>query len=201
MIKQLLSRSLLSLSLIGSLMLGLAAPLHAADYTIDTKGAHAFIQFRIKHLGYSWLYGRFNDFEGDFSYDPDKPEASSVKVKIDVASIDSNHAERDKHLRGDDFLDVEKYPTATFVSTSFTPTGEDTAELKGELTLRGVTKPITIAVTEIGAGKDPWGGYRQGFTGKTEFALKDFGIDYDLGPASRTVELILDVEGIAKTMM
>lgn len=201
MTRQLLQHVLLPLGLVAGLLMSATAPAHAADYTIDTKGAHAFIQFRIKHLGYSWLYGRFNDFEGSFSYDPDKPEASTVSVDIDVASIDSNHAERDKHLRGDDFLDVEKYPTAKFVSTSFTPTGDDTAELKGELTLRGITKPITIAVTEIGAGKDPWGGYRQGFTGRTEFALKDFGIDYDLGPASRTVELILDVEGIAQTMM
>ncbi|AKH68447.1 hypothetical protein IMCC21906_00755 [Spongiibacter sp. IMCC21906] len=184
-----------------TLLLGLSSQLHATEYTIDTKGAHAFIQFKIKHLGYSWLYGRFNDFEGSFNYDPEHPKDASVNVEIDVSSIDSNHAERDKHLRGDDFLNTDKYPTARFKSTSFTPTGEDTAELKGELTLHGVTKTITIDVTEVGGGKDPWGGYRQGFTGTTEFALKDFGIDYDLGPASRTVELILDVEGIAKSMM
>src|SRR5690554_5233797 len=127
-----------------TLLLGLGGPLHATEYTIDTKGAHASIQFRIKHLGYSWLYGRFNDFEGSFHYDADKPEASSVQVKIDVASVDSNHAERDKHLRDKDFLHTDKYPTATFKSTSFTPTGDGTAKLEGELTLRGVTKPITI---------------------------------------------------------
>lgn len=184
-----------------ALILGFSSQLHATEYTIDTKGAHAFIQFRIKHLGYSWLYGRFNDFEGSFTYDADKPEASSVNVKIDVTSLDSNHAERDKHLRSKDFLNTDKFPTATFKSTSFTPTSEGKAELKGELTLHGVTKPITINVSEVGGGKDPWGGYRQGFTGTTEIALKDFGIDYDLGPASQTVELILDVEGIAKSMM
>ncbi|MCQ3828962.1 YceI family protein [Microbulbifer elongatus] len=168
----------------------------AAEYQFDTKGAHAFIQFRIKHLGYSWLYGRFDKFDGSFTYDEAKPEDSSVQVTVDTTSLNSNHAERDKHLRGDDFLNVAKYPTATFKSTSFEPKGDGKALLKGDLTLHGVTKPITIDVEEIGGGKDPWGGYRQGFSGKTEFKLKDFGIDYDLGPASQTVEMILDVEGI-----
>ena len=182
-------------------LLGFSGALHAAEYKIDTAGAHAFVQFKIKHLGYSWLYGRFNDFEGRFNYDPAKPEASTVNVTIKTASIDSNHAERDKHLRGKDFLAVDKYPTATFKSTSFKPLGDGKAELIGTLTLHGVSKPVTIAVTEIGGGKDPWGGVRQGFHGTTEIALKDFGIDYDPGPASQIVELTLDIEGIAQTMM
>jgi polyisoprenoid-binding protein YceI len=182
-------------------LLSLSGALHAAEYKIDTAGAHAFVQFKIKHLGYSWLYGRFNDFEGRFNYDPDKPEASSVNITIKTASIDSNHAERDKHLRDKDFLAVDKYPKAIFKSTSFKALGDGKAEMKGTLTLRGVTKPVTIAVTEIGGGPDPWGGVRHGFHGITEIALKDFGIDFDLGPASQIVELTLDVEGIAQTMM
>ncbi|BAZ94256.1 uncharacterized protein FOKN1_1871 [Thiohalobacter thiocyanaticus] len=172
---------------------GLAA---AADYVIDTKDSHAFIQFRIPHLGYSMLLGRFNEFEGRFSYDEDKPEASSVEVVIQTASIDSNHAERDKHLRGEDFLEVGKYPEARFVSTGFTEHGDDTATLEGELTLHGVTRPISIEVEHMGHGPDPWGGYRRGFTGTTTLKLADFNIDYDLGPASREVELFLSVEGI-----
>lgn len=189
------------LSLTAALLISLSGNLHATEYKIDTAGAHAFIQFKIKHLGYSWLHGRFDDFEGRFSYDPKKPEDSDVTVEIDTASVNSNHAERDKHLRGKDFLNVDKYPKAKFVSTSFTPKGDGKAELKGKLTLHGVTRDITIDVSEIGGGKDPWGGYRQGFTGTTEFALKDFGIDFDLGPASRTVQMTLDIEGIAQTMM
>jgi polyisoprenoid-binding protein YceI len=165
-------------------------------YVIDTKGAHAFIQFRIKHLGYSWLYGRFNDFSGTFTYDADDHSKSQVEVQINTASLDSNHAERDKHLRGDDFLDTGKYPKATFKSRSYRETGFNKAVLTGELTFRGVTRPITIEVDRIGNGPDPWGGYRRGFEGRTEFALKDFGIDYNLGPASRKVEMILTVEGI-----
>jgi len=175
------------------LLPGLAA---ADKYTIDTEGAHAFIQFRVKHLGYSWLYGRFNDFSGNFTYDESSPNDSMIEVVIKTDSIDSNHAERDKHLRGKDFLEVKKYPEASFVSTSYKETGFDESELKGDLTLHGVTKPVTIHVTRIGNGPDPWGGYRRGFEGTTTITLKDFGIDFDLGPASTDVELTLSIEGI-----
>jgi len=171
-------------------------PALADRYLIDTKGAHAFVQFRIKHLGYSWLYGRFNDFSGEFTYDEAAPNDSKVEVVIKTASLDSNHAERDKHLRGEDFLGVDKYPEATFKSTSYKETGFNQSVLEGELTLHGVTKPIKIEVTRIGNGPDPWGGYRRGFEGTTTLKLADFRIDYNLGPASREVELTLSVEGI-----
>ncbi len=174
----------------------LSAPLSAANYVIDTKNAHAFIQFKVSHLGYSWVLGRFNDFEGSFSYDEDNPAASKVKVTINPSSVSTNHAERDKHLRSEDFLKVDEFAKASFTSTGYEVTGENRARLKGELTLRGVTKPITIDVTHIGAGKDPWGGYRRGFEGTTTLALADFGIPMDLGPASRNVEVFLSVEGI-----
>jgi len=170
----------------------LMSPLQAAEYNIDTKGAHAFIQFKIKHLGYSWLIGRFNKFDGQFSYDEKNPKAMAVTVNIDASSIDSNHAERDKHLRGKDFLNTSTFPTAKFVSTSFN--GKNT--LKGNLTLHGVTKPITIQLKHVGHGPDPWGGNRRGFEGSTSFKLKDFGINYDLGPASQSVEMFLAIEGI-----
>lgn len=168
----------------------------AADYVIDTEKAHAFIQFRISHLGFSWLLGRFNEFSGTFSYDEEKPEASRVEVAINPASIDSNHAERDRHLRGEDFLHVRKYPEARFVSTGYEATGEDTGILTGELTLRGVTREVEIEVKQTGHGQDPWGGYRRGFEGSTRLTLADFGITYNLGPAAREVEMFLSIEGI-----
>lgn len=130
----------------------------ASDYVIDTEGGHAFIQFRISHLGYSWLSGRFNRFSGEFSYDEADPESAWIKVDIDPASIDSNHAERDKHLRDEDFLHVQRYPGASFVSTAYRVTGEGEGILQGELTLRGVTRPIEISVRQVGSGTDPWGG-------------------------------------------
>lgn len=168
----------------------------AADYVIDTKGAHASIIFKIQHLGYSWLYGQFNEFSGEFSYDANKPEESKISVTVKTASVDSNHAERDKHLKGKEFLSITRFPEAKFVSTAFKPLTDTTAELMGDLTLKGVTKPITIAVTKIGEGKDPWGGYRVGFSGETKLVLADFGIKKNLGPAARTVDMILNIEGI-----
>lgn len=168
----------------------------AADYTIDKKGQHAFVNFKISHLGYSWLWGRFNDFDGTFSFDAEQPEASNVEVTLQTASVDSNHAERDKHLRSEDFLNVSEHPTATFKSTSVRSTGEGTADITGDLTLNGVTKPVVIAAKFIGEGKDPWGGYRAGFEGTTTLQLKDFDIKMDLGPASQSVDLIISVEGV-----
>ena len=182
-----------TLLLVSCMIAGVA---QAADYVIDTKGAHAFIQFRIKHLGYSWLLGQFNDFSGQFTYDEDNPDAASVEVRIKTESIDSSHAERDKHLRGEDFLDVDKYPQAEFVSTGYRENPDRTAVLSGNLTLRGVTRPVEIEVEPVGQGPDPWGGYRMGFAGTTRLKLADYGIDYDLGPASREVDLFLSIEGI-----
>lgn len=180
------------------LALAIAAPASAADYDIDIKGAHASINFRVNHLGFSWLAGRFDTFNGGFAYDKAAPEKSSVKVEIDTASVNTNHAERDKHLRSPDFLDVANFPKATFVSKSVTPSGEGKATIVGDLTLRGVTKEIAIEATAIGGGADPWGGFRQGFEGTTKFALADFGIPKDLGPASKEVELTLHVEGVER---
>ncbi|MCJ8169600.1 YceI family protein [Atopomonas sediminilitoris] len=168
----------------------------AADYAIDKKGQHAFINFKISHLGYSWLYGTFKDFDGSFSYDEAAPEASKVNVTINTASIDSNHAERDKHLRSDDFLNVDKHPQASFASTGVKMTGDKTADISGDLTLNGVTKPVLIKAELVGMGQDPWGGFRAGFAGSTTIKLKDFDIAMDLGPASQEVELTLSVEGV-----
>lgn len=178
-------------------LLVIAAPMvNAADYKIDQEGQHAFINFRIKHLGYSWLYGTFKDFSGDFSYDKNNPTADKVSVVIDTKSIDTNHAKRDEHLRTADFLNVEKFPQAKFVSTKVTPKAGDYFDIEGNLTLNGVTKPITIHAEFIGEGADPWGGYRAGFHGNTVFKLTDFAINHELGKDSEEVEMTLSIEGV-----
>ncbi len=171
----------------------------AADYVIDdpSKGAHAFVNFRIQHLGYSWLYGTFKEFKGEFSYDKKNIAASKIQVEVNTASIDTNHDKRDKHLRDDDFLHVSKFPKAHFKSTSFKDLGKKGFQVTGELTLKGVTKSIEIMATPVGEGEDPWGGYRAGFSGKTTIALKDFGVTV-LGKASAHLELDLHIEGIRK---
>ncbi len=169
----------------------------AADYGVDIKGMHAFIQFRIVHLGYSVMVGRFNDFDGEFSWDKDKPGASSIKIDIKTNSIDTNHAERDKHLRNEDFLNVDKYPNASFKSTKYHGDASG-GKLDGMLTLHGVTKAITLDVKYIGEGPDPWGGYRAGFEATTSIRRADFGMDYNLGPAAETMDFDLFIEGVKK---
>lgn len=193
MFKRIASAAILSLALTSG---GAIADQHSGDYAFDVKGQHQFIIFKISHLGYSWLYGRFNDFDGQFSFDAENPANSTVSVTVKTGSVDSNHAERDKHLRSEDFLDVGEFPEATFESTKVEMTGDETAEVHGDLTLHGVTKPVVLNMEQIGYGDDPWGGYRMGFAGSTIITLADFGIDYDLGPASETLELILSIEGV-----
>lgn len=193
-----MQKSVLAMLMAGGVALGGLAvqPAQAADYVIDTEGAHAFVQFKISHLGYSWLLGRFNEFEGSFSYDENNPSAAEVAVTIQTASVDSNHAERDEHLRSADFLNVAAHPEASFVSTNYAPNGDGTGVLSGQFTLNGVTRDISIDVTEIGAGQDPWGGYRRGFEGAVTLTLADYNINYDLGPAAKDVEIFLSIEGI-----
>ncbi|NVJ49109.1 MAG: YceI family protein [Gammaproteobacteria bacterium] len=164
----------------------------AADYVIDTKGAHASINFRVSHLGYSWLLGRFNTFDGKFSYDAAKPEESVIMVNIDTTSLDSNHAERDKHLMSDDFLHADKFPKATFKSTQVTDKGDGKLMVTGDFTLHGVTKSIVIEAQKVGEGEDPWGGYRAGFSGTTKINMGDFGFKKNYGD----VWLDLHVEGV-----
>jgi polyisoprenoid-binding protein YceI len=188
--------SLFRRSLAGALCsLALAAPVHAAQYDIDLS--HAFIQFRISHLGYSVLNGRFNQFGGTFEWDKDNPSTAAIEVTVETASLDSNWAERDKHLRGPDFLDVEKFPKATFKSTKYTGDAKG-GKLEGLLTLHGVSKPITLDVKAIGEGPDPWGGYRAGFEATTSIKRADFGMTYNLGPTAETMSFDLFVEGVRK---
>lgn len=191
MLKKLFSRALVACLL-------LTGAASAADYKVDIEGQHAFIQFKVNHLGFSWMYGSFKNFDGTFSYDADKPEDSKVNIVIKTNSVDTNHAERDKHLRGADFLNVRKHPEATFASKSVQVTGEDTMDVLGDLTFNGVTKPAVIQVTKTGEGPDPWGGYRTGFEGNMSIQLKDFNVKMDLGPATQTVEFMLSLEGVRR---
>ncbi len=178
--------------------LGAAVTQAAEHYVIDTRGMHAFITFRVQHLGYSWLEGRFNRFSGNFDYDASNPADNRVSVEIDIASIDSNHAERDKHLRSERYFDARKFPKATFVSTAWEQHDDDTATLKGRFTLRGVTKNISVDVSQIGAGKDPWGGFRRGFVGTTTLHLSDYKMKEGkiLGPVAENIQLWLSIEGV-----
>ncbi len=168
----------------------------ADRYVLDPT--HSFIQFSISHLGFSLLQGRFNEMSGEFYYDEKDPDKAKISVEVKTASVDTNHAERDKHIRNEDFLHVDKYPKATFHSSSFKEVGSDKAVLKGDFTLHGVTHPITVDVKFVGAGNDPWGGYRRGYVGTTTIKRSDYNISYNLGPAAESMELQFFIEGIRK---
>lgn len=188
-----LKKSLAALA-IGSALL--SANVMAADYVVDKEGQHAFVDFKISHLGYSYITGTFKDIDGKFSFDAAKPEDSKIEFNVNTASVFTNHAERDKHIASADFLNASKFGKATFVSTSVKSTGANTADVTGDLTIAGVTKPVVVKATFLGEGKDPWGGYRAGFEGTTSIKRSDFGKQKDLGPKSDAVELYVSFEGV-----
>jgi polyisoprenoid-binding protein YceI len=179
-----------------ALSTALSLPLmaQADSYTVDPS--HSFIQFETNHLGISTLSGRFNNFDGTMNYDPaDGAAAQSITINIDTTSVDTNWADRDKHLRSADFFNVDKFTTATFESTGFEGDA-DGGVLKGNLTFLGMSKDIEFPIQKVGEGKDPWGGYRVGFEGTYEMTRKDFGMDFNLGPAAEFVTVTLQIEAI-----
>ncbi len=181
--------------LIAALMLVTSATLTtatAADYLIDTEGMHASINFRVKHVGISWLTGRFDKFDGNYTFDENNPAASKVVVNIDVRSVNTNHAARDKHISEAEYLNVEENPTARFESTSIDIQDDDTGIIHGNLTLNGITKPVDLMANFVGSGDDPWGGYRSAFEATATLNPSDFNFEFNYGE----VYLDLYVEGI-----
>jgi polyisoprenoid-binding protein YceI len=142
-------------------------------FTIDK--AHSEALFQVRHL-VTRVRGRFSDFEGTVEFDEAHPEQSRVNFTVRAASIDTNEPDRDKHLRSEDFFFVDKYPTITFTSTRIAKAKENEFKVTGDLTIRGVTKPITLDVTYLGSAKDPWGNLKAGFEGETTLNRKDFGL-------------------------
>ena len=152
------------------------APATSSTWKIDPS--HSVVEFAVKHLMISTVKGRFTDVEGAVVIVDDTPSASSVNAVIKAASIDTRTGQRDDHLRSADFLDAASYPEITFKSTRVT--GRD-AEFKvtGNLTIRGVTREITLDVTNEGSVTDPWGGQRVGFSARTKFDRRDFGLTWN----------------------
>lgn len=175
---------------------GLAAPAFAADrYAFDK--AHTQILFFVDHLGFSKSQGEFHDYDGSFTFDPEDWSKAAVEVSIRTHSIDMDDHAWDKHLRNEDFFHVSKYPTMDFRSTRVEPTGERTAKVHGELTLLGVTQPVTLDVTFNKAGEHflskQW---IAGFSATTTLKRSDFGMTYGLPAVGDPVEVRLEVEGV-----
>ncbi|MBW3639980.1 MAG: YceI family protein [Actinobacteria bacterium] len=145
-------------------------------YTIDP--AHSRIGFVARHAMVTKVRGAFNDLEGTAVLDGDDPSRSTASVTVQAASIDTRSEQRDGHVRGADFFDVENYPTITFVSTSARQNG-DVYELTGDLTVKGITKSVTVPFSYEGAATDPYGNQRVGFEGSVTVNRKDFGLDFN----------------------
>lgn len=183
-----------------ALSLGFAlapATADAADtYMVDP--VHTAALFKVKHVGVSYTYGRFNDVSGTVIFDAANPAASKVDITIQAASVDTDNQKRDAHLANPDFFDAKQFPVLKFVSTAFKKVDDSTFDVTGDFTLHGVTKPITITAVKIGEGKDPWGGYRIGF--ESTFAIKrsDFGMTKMMEAVGDEVTVTFATEGIKK---
>ena len=150
---------------------------YAADYKIDP--GHSQVGFKVRHLAISNVAGNFADFSGTFTYDPKNVSASKVQAKIAVKSVNTSEADRDKHLRGEDFFATDKFPEMTFVSKEVVPGKDGAFTLKGDLTLHGVTKSVTLDVEFSGAAKDPWGNERVAFAATTKLKRSEFGLTWN----------------------
>lgn len=145
-------------------------------WTLDPS--HTAINWVARHAMVTKVRGRFEELEGTIVVDTDNPANSSAEVTLQSASSNSNNADRDAHTHGEDFFDVEKYPEITFSATSFDIKGEDEGTITGDLTIKGVTKPVTLDVEVDGIAEDPFGNVRLGFEAKTKVNRKDFNIDF-----------------------
>ncbi len=170
------------------------------NYSIDTS--HSSIGFVARHAMITKVRGAFNEFTGEAVVDGANPQASSVKVVIDVNSVDTRNEGRDGHLRSADFFDVEKYPNITFVSTKVEATDDDEVEITGDLTIKDVTKTVTIPFEFTGAATDPFGNERVGFEGDIDVNRKDWGLAWNAALetggmlVSEKVKLVFEISAI-----
>lgn len=188
------------IAIVAAMIAGLqtgATAARAADYAIDLS--HSHVVFLIDHLGFSKMIGLFTDFGGTFSFDPGSVPASKLTVRIKTDSLQTQHAQRDKDLKGADWFNVTEFPEMTFAGTEFTKKDERMGTITGNLTLRGVTKPVTLNVTLNKVGQNPLDKMNSaGFSARGTFKRSDFGIKTFLGPIGDDVDLIIEVEGKQK---
>lgn len=190
-----MKKLLLTAAAAGMLVLPTQAQAQIEKYNFDK--AHTQILFFVNHLGFSMSQGEFLDYDGHFIFDRGEPSKSSVQVQIMTESIDMDDEKWDEHLKSADFFNVEKFPTMTFDSKNIEVTGDNTANITGDLTMLGVTKPVTLAVTYNKSGVHPFSGkYVSGFSATGTVKRSDFGMTYGLPGVADEVQLRLEVEGI-----
>ena len=141
--------------------------------------SHSLIQFSVRHMMVAKVRGTFTRFDGTIALDEAHPEQSTVAIKIDAASIDTGLEGRDTHLRSPDFLDVAAFPSLDFVSRRVERLGDDRARLLGDLTIRGVTRPVALDVEYAGQARSPWGTTSAGFSARAKISRKDWGLNWN----------------------
>ena len=169
---------------------------NAAD-TFKLDPVHTFVLFSVQHLGIANTYGRFNDISGTVIFDKDNPSKSSVELSVPVESLDTHNSIRERSLKSPDFFDAKQFPTMTFKSTKVEGSG-DMLKVSGDLTIHGVTKPLTVDFKKGGEGKGVFGEMRGG--GETRFTIRrsDFGMNFEQGEVGDEVTIILSLEGIKR---
>ncbi len=196
------TRKIEILAVLAAMTLAATGVVRAAEYTIDSS--HSAIGFQVRHMAISKVNGSFNSFEGGFVFDKNDPSVWQAEVTIDAASIDTGNEKRDDHLRSPDFFDADQFPALTFRSTSVTMAKGGQGTVTGDLTVHGVTRPVTLEVEFLGEVADPWGNQRAGFSLRGKINRRDFGLTW-----SKTLEtgglvvgdevkLLIEVEGIKK---
>lgn len=168
----------------------------AAAQTYKIDPVHSSVVFRIKHLDITYVYGRFNSPSGMLQFDSNDDAGNSIEMTVETIHIDTNNAKRDAHLKSEDFFNNIKYPYISFKSKSFTKIEPDLYEVSGDLTLHGVTKPLTVTARHTGSGQDPWGGNRIGFETTFPIQRSDFGMSGMLNSVGDAVQITVSVEGI-----
>ncbi|HVS12639.1 MAG TPA: YceI family protein [Thermoanaerobaculia bacterium] len=184
---------LVSLTLLGLGLPAVAVPAAAASYQIDA--VHSSVLFKVKHFGVANVYGRFNEIAGTIEYDDAAPESGKVELVIQAGSVDTHAEDRDNHLRSPDFFNAAQFPTITFESTKVEKAGDDTYRVTGDLTLLGVTKPVTLTVEKTGEGAHPRSQKPLiGFEARGTIRRSEWGMEFMNGPLSDEVELIIAIE-------
>lgn len=193
-----MNRSLLRLLCVTVVLIGIAAPVRAADnYAIDPM--HSGVNFKISHIGLSWVYGRFNSYSGTFTLEPDDAGKCTFELKINTESIDTNNKQRDGHLRSPDFFNVKQFPAITFESTGVKAI-KDGYEVTGNLTMHGTTKPVTFALVGGKKAEFPPGTPRTGYSTELIIKRSEFGVGQEkfAGALGDDVHVAISFEGTQK---
>lgn len=169
----------------------------AGRYKVDP--GHSTVLFKVKHVGVSNFYGRFNKVEGSYTLDPENPQSASITIEIDADSVDTNSADRDGHVKSEEFFDARRHRTIRFESTKVMASETSGFTVTGDLTLRGETREVTFEAQLVGAGDTPFRDYRSGLETRFTILRSHFGMTASMGGIGDEIELLVSLEGIHRS--